>query len=61
MKSKLSLTDAEADKLAKEQYKNKLLALCQENGKKHKYVAPLSSQVDVKNCYDRIKKLGEND
>ena len=43
MKSKLSLTDADADKLAKEQSKNKLLALCLENGKKHKYIAPLAS------------------
>ena len=32
MKSKLSLTDAEADKLAQEQSKNKLLAQCIENG-----------------------------
>ena len=61
MKSKLSLTDAEADKLAREQSKNKLLALCLENGKKHKYIAPLASQADVKKCYDRIKKLSEQD
>ena len=33
LKSKLSLTDADADKLAREQSKNKLLALCLENGK----------------------------
>ena len=46
MKSKLSLTDADADKLAKEQSKNKLLAPCLENGKKHKYIAPLASQVE---------------
>ena len=61
MKSKLSLTDAEADKLAREQSKNKLLAQCIENGKKHKYKAPLSSQADVKKCFDRIKKLSEKD
>ena len=61
MKSKLSLTDAEADKLAREQSKNKLLAQCIENGKKHKYTAPLSSQADVKKCFDRIKKLSEKD
>ena len=36
MKSKVSLTDADADKLAREQSKNKPLALCLENGKKHK-------------------------
>ena len=61
MKSKVSLTDADADKLAREQSKNKLLALCLENGKKHKYIAPLASQADVKKCYDRIKKLSEQD
>ena len=43
MKSKLSLSDAETDKLAREQSKNKLLAQCVENGRKHKYIAPLSS------------------
>ena len=36
MKSNLSLTDADADKLAREPSKNKPLALCLENGKKHK-------------------------
>ena len=61
MKSKLLLTDAEADKLAREQSKNKLLAQCIENGKKHKYTAPLSSQADVRKCFDRIKKLSEKD
>ena len=61
MKSKLSLTDADADKLAQEQSKNKLLALCLENGKKHKYIAPLASQADVRKCYNRIKKLSEQD
>ena len=35
MKSNLSLTDADADKLAREPSKNKPLALCLENGKKH--------------------------
>ena len=35
MKSKLALTDPEADKLAREQSKNKAMALCQDNGKKH--------------------------
>ena len=61
MKSKLSLSDAETDKLAREQSKNKLLAQCMENGRKHKYIAPLSSQTDVKKCYERIKKLNEQD
>ena len=61
LKSKLSLTDADADKLAREQSKNKLLALCLENGKKHKYIAPLAFQADVRKCYNRIKKLNEQD
>ena len=61
IKSKLSLSDAETDKLAREQSKNKLLAQCMENGRKHKYIAPLSSQTDVKKCYERIKKLNEQD
>ena len=61
MKSKLSLTDADADKLAQEQSKNKFSTLCLENGKKHNYIAPLASQADVKKCYDRINKLSEQD
>ena len=32
-----------------------------QNGTKHKYIAPLSSQSEVKKCYDRIKKLSEAD
>ena len=56
MRSKWTLTDTEVDMLVREQSKNKLLALCLENGKKHKYNAPLTSQDDVKKCYDRIKK-----
>ena len=43
MKSKLSLSDAETEKLVREQSINKLLAQCVENGRKHKYIAPLSS------------------
>ena len=42
MKSKLALTDPEADKLAR-QSKNKAMALCQDNGKKHEYDAQLKS------------------
>ena len=61
IKSKLSLSDAETDKLAREQSKNKLLAQCVENGRKYKYIAPLSSQTDVKKCYKRIKELNEQD
>ena len=61
MKSKLSLSDAETDKLAREQSKNKLLAECAENGRNHKYIALFSSQTDAKKCYKRIKKLNEQD
>ena len=61
MKSKLALTDTEADKLARDMAKNKLISLCVQNGTKHKYIAPLSSQAEVKKCYDRIKKLSEAD
>ena len=61
LKSKLSLTDADADKLAREQSKNTLFALCLENGKKHKYIAPLASQADVRKRYNRIKELNEQD
>ena len=61
MKAKLALTDSEADKLARDMAKNKLISLCVQNGTKHKYIAPLSSQAEVKKCYDRIKKLSEAD
>ena len=61
MKAKLALTDSEADKLARDMAKNKLISLCVQNGTKHKYIAPLSSQAEVKKCYDRIKKLSEQD
>ena len=54
MKSKLALTDTEADKLARDMAKNKLISLCLQNETKHKYIAPLSSQAEVKQCYDRI-------
>ena len=43
MKSKLALTDTEADKLARDMAKNKLISLCVQNGTKYKYIAPLSS------------------
>ena len=55
MRSKLALTDPEADKLAREQSKTKAMALCRDNGKKHKYDAPLTSQDEVHKCYNRIK------
>ena len=52
MRSKLALTDPEADKLAREQSKTKAMALCRDNGKKHKYDAPLTSQDEVHKCYN---------
>ena len=61
MNSKLALKDSEADKLAKEQSKNKLLSLCMENGRKFKYQAPVSSQDDVNKMYNSLQKLDEND
>ena len=59
MWSKLAFNNSEADKLAKEQSKNKLLSLCLENGRKFKYDAPVSSQDDVNKVYTQIHKLSE--
>ena len=53
--------DRQADKLARDMAKNKPISLCVQKGTKHKNIAPLSSQVEVKKCYDRIKKLSEQD
>ena len=61
MKAKLALTDSGSNKLARDMAKNKLISLCVQNGTKHKYIAPLSSQSEVKKSYDRIKKLSEAD
>ena len=61
VRSKLSLSNSEADKLAKEQSKNKLLSLCLENGRKFKYNAPVSSQEDVNKLYSQIHKHSEQD
>ena len=61
VRSKLAITDSEADKLAREQCKNKLLHHCLENGRKFKYDAPVSSQDDVNKLYTKIQKLGEQD
>ena len=59
VRSKLSLSNSEADKLAKEQSKNKLLSLCLENGQKSKHNAPVSSQEDVNKLYSQIHKHSE--
>jgi len=61
MRAKLSLTESETEKLAKEQSKNKLLSQCLENGKKFKYDSPVSSQNDVNKLFTRIQKLNEQD
>ena len=61
VRSKLSLSNSEADKLAKEQSKNKLLSLCLENGWKFKYNAPISSQEDLNKLYSQIHKPREQD
>ena len=53
--------EIEADKLGRDMTKNKLISLCVQNETKHKYIPPLSSQAEVKKCYDRIKKLSEQD
>ena len=47
IKAKVAVSDAEADILAREQSKNRLLAQCIENGRRFKYNAPVSSQDDV--------------
>ena len=61
VRSKLSLSNSEADKLIKEQSKNKLLSLCLGNGRKFKYNAPVSSQEDVNKLYSQIHKHSEQD
>ena len=43
MKAKLALTDSEADKLARDMAKNKLISLCMQNGTKQVYCTALIS------------------
>ena len=61
IRSKLCLKDAEADILAKEQAKNKLIHQCIEHGKKFKYNSPVSSIDDVNLLFTKIQKLNEKD
>ena len=61
MKAKISVSDAHADILAREQSKNKVLSQCVENGKKFKYDSPVSSQNDVNKMFTKIQKLNEQD
>ena len=61
MKARISVTDAEADILAREQSKNKLIAQCAENGRKHNYFGPVTLQDDVKLMFAKIQKFSEQD
>lgn len=61
MRSKIASAAPEADLLAKEQSKNKLLSLCLENGRRLGFNAPVSSQDDVYKMYNKLQKLGEQD
>ena len=61
MKSKVGLADDQADILAREQSKNKLLSQCVRNGRDFKYNAPLSSEDDVNMMFAKIQKLSEED
>ena len=61
VKAKVAVADAEADILAWEQSKNKLLAQCIESGRRFKPNAPVSSQDDVNLMFTFIQKLPEQD
>ena len=61
IRAKIAISDSESDILAREQTKNKALALCTENGKRFKYNAPVSSQEDVNKMYNKIQRLSEQD
>jgi len=61
IRAKIAISDSEADILAREQTKNKALALCMDNGRRFKYNSPVSSQEDVNKMYNKIQKLSEQD
>ena len=61
IRSKITISDSDADILAREQTKNKALKLCMENGKRFKYNSPVSSQEDVNQMFNKIQKLSEPD
>ena len=44
IKSKIAISNSEADILAREQTKNKAISLFADNGRQFKYNAPISSQ-----------------
>ena len=57
MKAKIDVTDSKADILAQEQSKNKLIAQCAENWRKHNYHRPVTSQDDVNLIFAKIQKF----
>ena len=61
MKAKIDIIDSKADILAREQSKNKLIAQCAENGRKHNYHEPVTSQDDVNLMFAKIQKFSEQD
>ena len=61
MRSKLAISDSDADKLAREQTKNKLLNQCIENRSKFNYQAPITSVNKVNKLYNKIQGLNEHD
>ena len=61
IRSKITISDSDADILAREQTKNKALKLCMENGKRFKYNSPVSLQEDVNQMFNKIQKLSEPD
>ena len=59
MKAKIDVTDSEADIFAREQSKNKLIVQCAENGKKHNYHGPVTSQDNVNLMFAKIQKFSK--
>ena len=60
-RAKIAITDEQADLLAREQAKNKLLSQCIENGTQFNFNVPVSSQKDVHLMFSKIQKLSEKD
>ena len=56
-RAKIAITDEQADKLAREQAKNKLLSQCIENGTQFNFNASVSSQKDVHPIFQKSKSL----
>ena len=61
MKAMIAVSDAQADIVAREQSKNKLLAQGMENERKYKYNAPVSSQDDINMIFATIQKFSEQE